>query len=75
MIVGVTVIVVLLAIRLNAPAPPAFPESIALPDDVSAMSVTRGPDFLAVVSEEGRILIFSPDGTTLRQEITVARPE
>lgn len=72
MIGGVVLIVVLLAIRLNTPASPAFPEMIALPEGATPLSLTRGPDFLAVVTEDGRIFILDPDGSAVRQEIAVA---
>ncbi|MEM9707566.1 MAG: DUF6476 family protein [Pseudomonadota bacterium] len=74
MIVGVSTIVVLLALRLNRPAPPMFPESMALPEGAVPQAVTRGEDFLIVVTEDGRILVFDPSGAELRQEITLDPP-
>ncbi|NRB05408.1 MAG: hypothetical protein HRU30_19320 [Rhodobacteraceae bacterium] len=70
MIVGVLTIVVLLVIRLQTPAGPSAPEILNLPDGTEVHALTQGPDFWAVVTKAGRILIFNPDGT-LRQEITV----
>ena len=73
MIVGFIVLVTVVVMRFNRDATPvAFPEAIALPGGTVAGAVTRGPDFLLVVTEDGRALVFSPDGTTLRQEITLA---
>ena len=72
MIAGFIVLVTVVVMRFNqGSAPTAFPEAIALPDGVTAQAVTRGPDFLLVVSENGRVFVFSPDGQTLRQEIGI----
>lgn len=75
MIGGVCLIVVLLALRLNAPAAPAFPESIALPDSANPVSLTRGPGFLAVVTEDRRIFVLDPTGREILQELMVTLPE
>lgn len=75
MIVGVVLIVLLLAIRLNAPAAPSFPEMLALPDGVTPLAVTRGPDFLLVVGQDGRTFVLDPTGSEIRQEIILAPQE
>ena len=75
MIAGVVLIVVLLAIRLNAPAAPAFPEVLALPDGAAPLAITRGPDFLLVVTEDGRAFVLDPTGATIRQEIILTPAE
>ena len=49
-----------------------LPDEIALPAGATASAITRGADFLAVVTTDGRILIYALDGQTLRQEIRVA---
>lgn len=72
MIAGFIVLVTVVVMRFNqgtAPAP--WPDEIALPDGVTALAVTRGPDFLLVVSADGRVFVFSPDGQVLRQEIAI----
>ncbi|MBV7410200.1 DUF6476 family protein [Maritimibacter sp. DP1N21-5] len=76
MIVGLVVLIALVAMRFNQSSTgPAFPESIALPEGVTASAVTRGPDFLAVVSTDGRIFIFDPHGQMLRQEIVATQTD
>ena len=73
MIAGVIAIVALLVIRLpGTPAAVPVPEALALPLGARAAAFTRGPDWFAVVTEDGRILVFDADGA-LRQEVAVAR--
>ena len=66
MIAGVLTIVILLVIRLQAPALPALPEAILLPDGTAPLAFTQGPGWFAVVTEGNRILIYDTDGTLLR---------
>ncbi len=76
MIVGLLAIVTLLVIRFGIPSNSiVLPDSIALPADTQASAVTRGPDWLAVVSTDGRILIYTTDGKTLLQEVEVKIPD
>ncbi len=74
MIIGLIVLVGLFVMRFPpAPgAPGAFPAEIALPAGEKAAALTRGPDWLAVVTESGRLLVFSPDGARLLQEVRIA---
>ncbi len=73
MIVGFIVLVTVVVMRFNqGTAPTAWPDTLALPEGVTAEAVTRGADFLLVVSDDGRVLVFSPDGQVLRQEIDIA---
>jgi len=72
MIVGVLTVVGLLVTRMPRIAPPlTMPAELTLPDGASAVAVTMGRDFIAVVTEDDRIMIFGPDGA-LRQEITLS---
>ncbi len=71
MILGVLAIVVLLVIRLQAPAGPYLPPSIVLPEGVRATAYTQGTGWIAVVTDTQEILIFETDGHTLRQRIPV----
>jgi hypothetical protein len=71
MIVGFIVLIAVVVMRFNATTTAPLPDSIALPADTSATAITRGPDWLAIVTDDGRILIYDLDGTTLRQEIAV----
>ncbi|MDK3073860.1 DUF6476 family protein [Sedimentitalea sp. JM2-8] len=78
MIVGLLVIVSLLVIRFSSdPAPSALPlpESIALPNGVTAAAVTYGPDWYAIVTNDGRILIYDRATGALRQTVTIDTPD
>ncbi|GGD40858.1 DUF6476 family protein [Sinisalibacter lacisalsi] len=75
MIAGFIVLVSVVVMRFNAAGTVPLPETIALPAGTEASAITRGPDWLGVVTTDGRILIYGLDGTTLRQEITVAPAE
>ena len=72
MILGVGAIVVLLALRLTAePAPLPLPEEVVLPDGAEALAVTASADWYAVVTRDGRILVFDRATGTLRREILI----
>jgi Family of unknown function (DUF6476) len=72
MIVGVITVVWLLVTRMpDGNALPALPATLALPEGAVALSITQGPGWIGVVTQDSRFLIFAPDGS-LRQEITVA---
>lgn len=49
-------------------APPALPPNLRLPEGDRAQAVTLGTGWIAVVTEDQRLLIFGEDGT-LRQEL------
>jgi hypothetical protein len=69
MIVGVITVVWLLVTRMPQVATPlTLPDQLVLPDGAQAQAVTMGSTFIAVVTEDDRILIFGRDGS-LRQEI------
>ena len=68
MIVGVITVVGLLVTRMPNMSPMAMPDSLTLPDGIRPAAVTMGKDFVAVVTEDDRILIFGRDGT-FRQEV------
>ena len=78
MILGILAIVAVLVIRLSdagltgegARVSAPLPEALALPDGARATAFTRGPDWLAVVTEDDRILIYDLDGA-LRQEVRI----
>ncbi len=71
MIFGVLAIVVLLVIRLQQPAGPYLPDAIALPEGVRATAYTQGTGWIAIVTNTQEILIYDPDGHTLRHRIPV----
>lgn len=71
MIVGVITVVWLLVTRMpDGNALPALPDDLALPTGAVPLSITQGPGWIGVVTQDSRFLIFRPDGS-LRQEITV----
>ncbi|RME14868.1 MAG: hypothetical protein D6801_08435 [Alphaproteobacteria bacterium] len=72
MIAGVIVLLVVIVMRFNAEGTVPLPDAIRLPEGTSAIAITRGPGWLAVVTDDERILIYGLDGTTLRQEIAIA---
>ncbi|WP_299621585.1 DUF6476 family protein [uncultured Tateyamaria sp.] len=76
MILGVLTVIVLLVIRLNAPAPTlALPEQITLPDGARASAFTMGPDWYAVITHDDEILIYDQVTGTLRQTILIGTGE
>jgi hypothetical protein len=72
MIVGSVTVMVALVQRLRVPQM-SPPEALALPEGATAAAVTRGPDWWAVVTTDGRILIFDAGGA-LRDEVAVTLP-
>ncbi len=71
MIAGVALIIALLVIRLQRPAPLTMPDTITLPQGVTATAFTRGENWIGVVTNDNRIFIFDETGETMRQEIQV----
>ncbi len=72
MIGGLVVIISLLVIRLQSGDAP-LPAEITLPAGAKAEAVTLGPDWIAIVSQDNRILIFDRDSGALRQEIQITK--
>ena len=70
MIGGLVVIISLLVIRLQASDTP-LPAEITLPDGVKADAVTLGRDWIAIVSQDNRILIFDRETGDLRQDVQI----
>ena len=71
MIGGLVLIVALLVIRFSSDRQ-MVPETITLPDGVTAEAFTMTPEWYAVVTEQGqRILIFSRADGTLMQSISI----
>ncbi|MDU8945407.1 DUF6476 family protein [Ovoidimarina sediminis] len=74
MIAGVLAIIVLLVIRLQAPAPlPALPEAIVLPEGARPAALTFAEGWVAVATEGGRLLVYARDGKLLG-EIDLTSP-
>lgn len=68
MIAGVLLIIALIVIRFYD-LPPPLPDAISLPDGARALSFTQGPDWYAVVTDDGRILIYDRVTGGLRQTV------
>lgn len=71
MILGVIAVVGLLVTRMPDANALPLPETIQLPAGAQAQAVTVGPDWFAVVTTEGRILVFDRLSGALRQEVAV----
>ena len=74
MIGGVITVVGLLVTRMPqsfASQTPALPAGLILPDDTRPAAVTFGTGWIAVVTDDERILIYGKNGT-LRQEVRLA---
>ena len=68
MVVGMVVLIWLFATRLPKPIAD-LPSALTLPAGETVSAITRGRDYVAVVTDGGEILIFDADGQTLRQRI------
>ncbi|MEO8241114.1 MAG: DUF6476 family protein [bacterium] len=76
MIVGVIAVVAVLVTRmpnLRATAP-VLPANLTLPEGATAMAVTMGTGWIAVVTSQDQILVFGADGR-LWQTVQVQRPD
>ena len=72
MIVGLVTIVALLVIRFSTvPTAPSLPDTITLPDGAKAQAVTMAAGWYAVVTTDGRILIFDRETGDLRQSVVL----
>ena len=76
MIVGVVIVIALLVIRLNSrPDMVPLPAQITLPEGTTATTFTRGPDWMAVTTDDDRILILDAETGALLQEVQITRPD
>ena len=71
MIAGVVAIVVLLVTRLSGGGALPLPEEIALPGGAEAVAVTAAEDWYAVVTRDGRLLVYDRLTGRLRQEVRI----
>lgn len=72
MIVGFLVLVAVVVMRFRADATAPLPVEVTLPTGTKATAVTRGPDWIGIVTSDNRILILELDGETIRQEIQIS---
>jgi hypothetical protein len=73
MIAGVITVVAVLVTRMPqafSALGPSLPEGFTLPEGARAEAVTFGEGWIAVVTSDGRILIFARDGR-LRQDLRI----
>jgi len=52
---------------------PSLPAPLQMPTGTTAQAVTFGTGWIAVVTQDNRILIFSPEGQ-LRQDVAITAP-
>ena len=72
MIIGVVVTMTAVTVGvLKLGSRATFPDGINIPEGTTVTAVTRGDDWIAVVTDQDRILIFDQTGQELRQEIDV----
>lgn len=71
LVIGLITIIALLVIRLpGALPPPALPDALTLPAGTRPAAVTQGRGWVAIVTEDDRILIYDRAGR-LTQEVAV----
>jgi len=71
MIFGLLTIVGLLVMRFGAPEEVPLSMPVALPDGAKVQAFTQGRDWMAIVTEDNRILIYDKSGKDLRQEFRI----
>lgn len=72
MIAGFVLLIATLVVQLNR-STPIVPESLTLPDGAAAVAFTQGSDWVAVVTDDDRILIYDRASGALRQTVAVER--
>ncbi|MDN5568506.1 MAG: DUF6476 family protein [Paracoccus sp. (in: a-proteobacteria)] len=70
---GMVAVVALLWLRLGQPVLPELPGNIKLPDDVQVQAVTFAPDWIVVVTDDARVLLYDRSGA-LKQSVAVQSP-
>jgi hypothetical protein len=64
------VLITLIVIRFRtppAPALPTLPAEIALPDGTQPQAITAGPGWYLIVTTDGQVLVYTPDGALRSQ--------
>ena len=75
MIGGLLILIALIVIRIQQPAPTlAIPEQITLPDGATAQAFTTTSDWYAVVTTDNQILIYDRITAEVIQTIQVNTP-
>ncbi|KIN73154.1 DUF6476 family protein [Sulfitobacter guttiformis] len=70
MVFGVVIVIGLLVTRLTSDMP-ILPSEITLPDGAKAIAFTQAPDWYAIVTEAGEILVYDRMTGALRQTVVV----
>lgn len=70
MIAGMVLIVGVLFVKLQDTSL-AIPDELELPQGAVPEAITQASDWIGVVTQDGRILIFDKANGALRQEITL----
>ena len=68
MVLGIAAIAAILWLRLSAPPLPQLPPHIALPRGEAVQALTFARNFIVVVTDTGRVLVYDPSGT-LQQDL------
>lgn len=74
MILGVITVVVVVVTRFPSPQTPPSPENLVLPAGARVQAMTQGRDWIGIVTEDERILIYDRATGELRQEVALTRP-
>jgi len=70
MILGLLVIIALFVIKFSE-SRPSLPDRITLPKGTKATAFTQSDNWYAIVTDDNRILIYSPTTGTLLQEVEI----
>lgn len=70
MLIGFVILVGVLVTRLSSSGP-TFPETVTLPDGLTAAAYTHGKTWYAIVTTDDQILIYNRADNTLRQTIAI----
>ena len=74
MVLGVITVVGVVVTRFPKPPTPPMPETLTLPQGESPLAVTQGGDWVAIVTDAGRIHVFDRATGALRQSVQVETP-
>ncbi|MGH1367227.1 MAG: DUF6476 family protein [Maritimibacter sp.] len=69
MIAGLIVLIAVIVMRFNQSQPFALPESLVLPEGVTAAGITFVENRVIVVTTQGEILVLGDDMKTIKQTI------
>lgn len=74
MIFGVITVVGVVVTRFPSPQTPPMVENLVLPQGAKIEAVTQGRDWVAIVTQDQRILIYDRVTGALRQQVAVTAP-